>query len=1040
MRQINTFLFCVIFLLIYFAYPIYGQFDFYSLEQGLSQANVRCILQDRAGFLWLGTQDALNRFDGYQFTKFRKELKNQNSLSGNFISSIAEDKKGKIVIGTINGVTIYDPRLNQFKRLTFKDSVYNINKIGSVSSVLCAKDGSLWIGEYYSGLIKTIGNKTVRFMNEIENPNSISSNYITALCEDFSGNIWIGTFGSGVSKYNISTKKFEHLYFGTGDQHQLSSNFINSLCVDKKGNLFIGTTDGLDVLDIKTSVITIYKNSTSADNSISGNNIISIYCDKRDNIWLAIEGNGVNLFDVTKKIFSKVHIESKNDPAGEEKNVISIFEDINNNIWFGTSTNGVIKWKKNRSSFRSLTQKINRNYLSNYSVRSIFIDRENNIWIGTDYGLNKILVKSGNVKKYFHNISDKTSINDNRIWAITEDRNGGIWIGTQRGLAFYDKHGDAFQRFVNSDNTKEALPLFIIRSLYFDSDNLLWFGTYGGGLYSFDIKKNEFVNHTFNISNPDAKKDVVIFQIYEDNDEKLWLVAPSGLACYDKETKNYERFFSDSQNNNPDIQFVLYSLLAESDSVFWIGTLGDGLIKFDYSKKQYKIFTEKNGLANNVVYGMLKDNKGNLWLSTNYGISKFDTKTEQFKNYDRNDGLPTDEFNTGAFAMDKKRNFYFGGIEGLLIFSPDSISNSTYEPNIAVTNFKVFNKAIFQNKVYFDREEINLGYKENFFSFEIASLDLTSSPKNEYAYMLDGYDKNWIYSRKRRYAAYTDVEPGEYVLKVKASNNDRFWNEAGIQLRLTITPPFWLTLWFQSLTIGILITSIIFVVRRQLNKIQKEKEIQQNFTRQLIESQENERMRIASELHDSVGQNLVVIKNRAILGVNNPSTQKEQIEEILALTSETISEVRGISYNLRPYQLGKIGLTRAIDSVINNGIKSSQITFDYKIDDLDDAVSKENEIHLYRIIQECVGNSLKHSNAANVSLKILKKENDIIINYSDDGKGFDVSSEKNNPSGLGFSSLAERVKLLGGSMVIDSNPGQGTKIDFIISIKPGKIK
>jgi len=1040
MRQINTFLFCVIFLLIYFAYPIYGQFDFYSLEQGLSQANVRCILQDRAGFLWLGTQDALNRFDGYQFTKFRKELKNQNSLSGNFISSIAEDKNGKIVIGTINGVTIYDPRLNQFKRLTIKDSVYNINKIGSVSSVLCAKDGSLWIGEYYSGLIKTIGNKTIRFMNEIENPNSISSNYITALCEDFSGNIWIGTFGSGVSKYNISTKKFEHLYIGTGNQNQLSSNFINSLCVDKKGNLFIGTTGGLNVLDLKTGVITIYKNSTSADNSISGNNIISIYCDKRDNIWLAIEGNGVNLFDVTKKIFSKVHIESKSDPAGEEKNVMSIFEDINNNIWFGTSTNGVIKWKKNRYSFRSLTQKINRNYLSNYSVRSIFIDRENNIWIGTDYGLNKILAKSGNVKKYFHNISDKTSINDNRIWAITEDRNGGIWIGTQRGLALYDKRGDAFQRFVYSANSKEALPVFVIRSIYFDDNNLLWFGTYGGGLYSFDIKKNEFVNHTFNVGNPDAKKDVVIFQIFEDKDEKLWLVAPSGLACYDKKTKNYERFFSDSQNNNPDNQFVLYSLLAESDSVFWIGTLGDGLIKFNRSTKQYKIFTEKNGLANNVVYGMLKDNKGNLWLSTNYGISKFDTKTEQFKNYDRNDGLPTDEFNTGAFAMDKKRNFYFGGIEGLLIFSPDSISNSTYEPNIAVTNFKIFNKAIFQNKVYFDREEINLDYKENFFSFEIASLDLTSSPKNEYAYMLDGYDKNWIYSGKRRYAAYTDVEPGEYVLKVKASNNDRFWNEAGIQLRLTITPPFWLTLWFQSLTIGILIASIIFVVRRQLNKIQKEKDIQQNFTRQLIESQENERMRIASELHDSVGQNLVVIKNRAILGVNNPSAQKEQIEEILALTSETISEVRGISYNLRPYQLGKIGLTRAIDSVINNGIKSSQITFDYKIDDLDDAVSKENEIHLYRIIQECVGNSLKHSNAANVALKILKKENDIIINYSDDGKGFDVSSEKNNPSGLGFSSLAERVKLLGGSMVIDSNPGQGTKIDFIISIKSGKIK
>ncbi len=1026
------------FIIVFFsAYPIYGQFDYYSLEQGLSQTNVRCIFQDRSGFLWLGTQDGLNRFDGYQFTKFRRELNNSNSLSGNYISCITEDKRGKIVIGTINGVTVYDTRLNKFERIEIKDSIY---KIGSVSSIVCSKDGSIWIGDYYSGLIKINGSSYIRFINEPGNPNSVSSNYVTSLCEDAEGNIWIGTFGAGVNKYDKQTNKIERVNLTSANKSESISNIISALSTDNKGNIYIGTTNGLNVINTASQSITTFKNNSAIKNTISGNNILSIYCDKSDKVWVAIEGKGVNLFDVTKKTFTKIRIESQNNPAAEENNIMSIFEDYNNNIWFGTTTNGLIKWKKNRSNFKSISQKINRDYLSNYSIRAIFVDREKNRWVGTDNGLNKILAGSGRVKKYFYNINDRTSINDNKIWAITEDKKGNIWIGTQRGLALYNNRNDNFERFIYSAGTKESLPVFIIRCIYFDENNLLWFGTYGSGLYSFDIQRKTFANHTFNINNSDAQKDVVIFQIYQDNKDNLWLVTASCLACYNQKTKSYERFFSDSQKGDDDIQCVLYSLLRENDSTFWVGTLGDGLIKYNFLKKQYKFYTEKDGLANNVVYSILKDNKEYLWLSTNYGISKFDIKTEQFKNYDKNDGLPTDEFNTGAFTVDKNRRFYFGGIEGLVMFNPDSISSDVSRPNIAITNFKVFDRAIFPNKVYFDDDEINLNYNKNFFSFEFVSLDLTSSPKNEYAYMLEGYDKNWIYSGKRRYAAYTNVEPGEYILKVKGSNNDRYWNEAGIQLRLTIAPPFWLTYWFRFLAIGILFASIIFTVRRKLNKTKLERNIQQNFTRQLIESQESERMRIASELHDSVGQNLVVIKNRAVLGINDPLTQKQQIEEILALTSETITEVRGISYNLRPYQLGKIGLTKAIEAVIRNGIQSSTINFNTVINNIDGSVTQENEIHLYRIIQECISNSLRHSDAKNVSLKILRQDNTIKINYSDDGKGFESNSEKNAPSGLGFSSMAERIKFLGGTMSVESSPGDGTKIDFIISIKPGKTK
>jgi len=1038
MRKIYFLLSLLLFQLSVFPQKPFVKVTRLSLEEGLSQSNVRCILQDKNGFLWIGTQDGLNRFDGYQFTKFRRESRNPNSLSGNYISCITEDKDGKIIIGTINGVTIYDPRLNLFKQLTIKDSIYNINEIGSVSSILCARDGSIWIGDYYSGLIRIKKNKTVRFRKEADNPNSISANYITALCEDKDGNIWIGTFGSGLNKYDIKTKKFEHIGSGSGNNQALSSNSITSLCSNRKGNLFIGTTGGLNVLDLSTNTITVYKNNPSYENSISGNNILSIYSDKKDNVWLAIEGKGVNVFDVSKGTFTKIYVESKTNPSGEEKNIWSIYEDSNDNFWFGTSTNGVIKWKKNSSNFKSFTQETNQDHLSDYSIRSIFVDRENNIWIGTDYGLNKILANSGRVKKYYHNTSDKTSINDNKIWAIAEDKKDNIWIGTQRGLALYDKRRDAFKRFVYNANTKESLPVFGIRCLYFDDNNLLWFGTYGSGLFSYDIQKNKFYDHTFNIANPDAKKDVVIFQIYEDDNGKLWLVAPSGLASYDKKTKKYERFFSDSQNDYTGIQCVLYSLLKEDDSTIWLGTLGDGLIKFNHSKKQYKFYTEKDGLANNVVYAMLKDNKGDLWLSTNYGISKFDIRTKQFKNYDKNDGLPTDEFNTGAFTADKKNNLYFGGIEGLLFFNPDSINSNTSKPNIAVTNFKVFNKAISSNKVYFDREEISLDYNDNFFSFEFASLDLTASSKNEYAYKLEGYDKEWIYSGKIRYAAYTNVDPGEYILKVKASNNDRSWNEAGIKIRLIITPPFWRTLWFRIIAVIIFLSLVIYFYKRRTNQLKREVAIQQKFSKQLIESQENERKRIASELHDGLGQNLLIISNLAQIGLRNSDIDfsKKQLSSITENAQESIEEVRRIAHNLHPYQLDELGLSSALQSMLKKLSNTTSLNLSTYIEHIDGYIKSDQYIHLFRVVQEGMNNIIKHANAQNVVISISKLENTIQIIIKDDGKGMDDYPEdkEKKPSGFGLQKIRERIKVLNGNLSIDSSPLKGTTIKILIPV------
>ncbi|RJQ60702.1 MAG: hypothetical protein C4517_09905 [Stygiobacter sp.] len=1020
----------IITLLLIISAKTQAQFEYYSLGEGLSQANVRCLLQERNGFLWMGTQDGLNRFDGYQFAKFRREPKNNNSVAGNYISCITEDKDGKIFIGTINGVSIYDPRLNHFSKLTIKDTINNVNTVGSVSSLLIAKDGTLWIGDYYSGLLKISGGKSVRYMKDSQAHNSINDNYITSLCEDEAGNIWIGTFSSGINKYNIATGKFEYISKGQENRGGLSSNYISALCSDNNGNIIIGTTNGLNVLNTSTNEISVYKNNSSHINSISGNNILSLYRDRENKIWIVTEGNGVNVFNASQKSFSKIFIASRSNPAAEEKNIMCVYEDVNGNYWFGTSTSGVIKWIKNRPNFNSYTKRENRQYLSDYSIRSIYKDRENNLWIGTDNGLNKISAKSKVVAKYYNRPGDETSINDNKVWTITEDKKGNIWFGTQRGLAMYNKEKDSFERFINKLGTKETLPVFSIRCIYPGNSDTLWFGTYGLGLFSFDIKNGNFHNHTFTNKNPDAKKDVVIFQIEEERHGKLWMAAASGLVVYDKITGDYQRFFSDTKDNFS-TQSVLYSFNIENDSTFWLGTLGDGLIKFNPMKKRFASFTQNDGLPNNVIYGILRDRKNNLWLSTNYGIARFNTKSKNIKNYELNDGIPTYEFNTGAFTSDKHGNLYFGGIEGLLFFNPDSIYSNTNTPKLAVTNFKVYDEVKYPNKVHYDGEEIILKYHDNYFSFEFSVLDLSNSA-NEYAYMLDGYDKEWIHSGKRRYAAYTNVDPGEYLLKVKTTNGDGVWSEKGIIIAITILPPFWATTWFRLIFISSFTGIILWFYSRRVKRFKKETERQILFSRKLIAAQEGERKRLAAELHDGVGQNLLIVSNLTQMGLKKPDDAQRHLNNISKAIKESIKDIRQISRDLHPYQIEELGVTIAIQSLISRIKESGEIVFHDFIENIDRYLNLDESINLFRIVQEAITNTIKHSQAKNVVISLSYVGNKIQLVISDDGIGISGMEKSSEHVGLGLRTMQERSIALNGNFEIESNNKTGTTIKVLI--------
>ncbi|MCI0474177.1 MAG: histidine kinase, partial [Ignavibacteria bacterium] len=433
----------------------------------------------------------------------------------------------------------------------------------------------------------------------------------------------------------------------------------------------------------------------------------------------------------------------------------------------------------------------------------------------------------------------------------------------------------------------------------------------------------------------------------------------------------------------------------------------------------------------------LEDKSGRFWISTNQGLTRFDPKTEIFVNYNTGDGLQSQEFNQNSFLKSSTGNFYFGGINGFNVFNPDEFSESNNPVPVYITSVKVFNKDAELPVGVTEAKEIEFSYNENFFTFEYSALEYYNPAKIEYAYMLEGVDKNWNYVKNVRTAPYTNVSPGDYVFKLKCTNADGVWNKEEKVLKINIVPPWWKKWWFKG-GIGILIAGVIvFGINRRLTYLKKWKTAQNEFTKQLIDSHEEERKKISAELHDSLGQDLVIIKNSASMALNNHLSGKDSsnyISQISDISSSALNNVRTISHNLRPVELDRLGLTDTIKSVIEKVSQSADIEFSQDIDNIDGILDKNNEVNFCRIIQESTNNILKHSKASIANVQIKAAGNKITAIIKDNGTGFDPENVKNHSvyKTFGLTGIKERVRMLNGTLKINSEMKKGTEI--IISI------
>lgn len=843
------------------------KFERISIEQGLSQATVWAIMQDSKGFMWFGTADGLNKYDGYSFTVYNHDPRDSTLISNNTIIAIYEDKSGTLWIGTRGG------GLNRFDRETEKFTHYghdpsNTNSLSDnhILSIHEDKAGALWIGTEYGGFNK-FDRETERFepyKHDPANPNSLSSDHIVRICEDKTGVLWIGT-NNGLNRFDKEHKSFTHYQNSPADANSLSHNQINAIYEDKSGTLWIGTDNGLNKLvlsekegyDISERVNFVhYQHDPMNPNSLSDSMIRSIYEDKAGNLWIGTAKGGLNKLVLSpdssgrgsdKEKVTFVHYKhNPYDPNSlSSNNVRSIFEDKSGVLWIGTDGKGLNKYVSLKKKFvHYKNDPYDPNSLSDNYVYAICQDKDGTFWIGTiGGGLNKFDREREIFTHYINDPSDPNSLSHNSVLSICESRHEGtksLWIGTSGGLdklvlspdsigKGFDKEKDQFMHYKHdpaNPNSPKSLSDNTVTSIIEDKSGNLWIGTYGG-LDKFDREKKQFVHYKHEPANLNSLSKGRIRSIFEDKSGTLWIgTEGGGLNKFNLSNEQFMHYEHDPANLNSlsnNYIFSIYENSSDSGSILWIGTNGGGLNKlvlsetegFDGEKQKFIWFTQKNGLPSNVVYGILGDKHGNLWLSTNKGLSKFNPRTETFRNYDVNDGLQSNEFNKGAYFKSGNGEMFFGGINGFNSFYPDSIKDNPYIPPVVITKFNKFNKTVKSD--ISDTEEIDLSYRDKYLSLEFVALDYTNPQQNQYRYRMKGFDEDWIDAGTRRFATYTNLDPGEYVFNVTGSNSDGRWNELGVSVRIVIKPPFWETWWFIILSAVFLIAMGYTWIRQRVH-------------------------------------------------------------------------------------------------------------------------------------------------------------------------------------------------------------------------------
>ena len=797
-------------LLSYYPNPLKAEIlDFrnYTMEQGLSNNYVNCGIQDSSGFLWFGTENGLNKYDGNQIVKFQNTTIDSLGLSDQAIRALMLDHNGHIWIGTYwGGLNKFDPYRHTFKRYQNSSENTTISN-NRINSIYLDKNNQIWIGT--ANGLNIYNPKSDNFSRIPSAKNDsiyIQGNRIDYIFQDSFENMWIGT-NLGLNKINIKNNKCE-LYFSDNDKYSIKRTYC--IMEDKNHNLWISTYyNGLlkiDPLSMKVKRILPQNYNKQSDPFI----VYYTYADKNNRLWIGSR-SGLFIYDMEKETL----INYNDDNTQLDYRIIMIFKDKIGDMWFCTG-NGFSYLSTRPKQFQLLNKDPNKKLSLNHNrVNSIEQTSDDIFWIGTfGGGLNKLDRQKNKITYFTNDPSNPNSISSNNILSLCATNPNTLWIGTYHsGLDRFDISNNKFYHYTANQDDTTRLSTDRIRSIIQTKSGELWVGTYVH-LHRYDKKNDCFESHLTEY------KNLNIFKIIEDKFGKLWIaVYEKGLFEYDPQTKAVRQFVNNKNDKNSIPSNSILSLCEDHKGNIWIGTHHYGLCCYLRDQGRFITYNDKDGLMNNTIYGILEDENYNLWLSTDDGIIRFDQQNNLFKHFKKIHGLQGHEFNSGSYMKASTGELFFGGTNGLNYFFPNDDSFNQQKPVMCLTGLKIYNNKIYPHETYKDRIVLNqsiselknlqLSYKDNMFTIYFTVLDFFSPQNNEYAYYLEGLEKDWNYVGTQNWASYAHVKPGQYTLHIKGANGNGQWNEEGITLNIIIPPPFWQTFWFRALVILIIFSVLL---------------------------------------------------------------------------------------------------------------------------------------------------------------------------------------------------------------------------------------
>jgi signal transduction histidine kinase/ligand-binding sensor domain-containing protein len=953
----------------------------WTVQEGLPQNSVNAILQTRDGYLWLGTFGGLARFDGVKFTVFNSA--NTPGMRANRILSLYEDRAGALWIGTETGevMTLKDGRAKTF---TTSDGLPG----GLIWCFYEDHDGALWIGST-KGLTRWQQSGTKTYTKE----DGLAGIRVWSIYEDHPGHFWLGT-DEGLTEFSN----------GRGVPRDPRAG-LRVVRPGDNGALWLG---GTDLACLVNGRLIHYPQPEGLTNPF----IRALTVDRAGNIWAGYFDNGVLCRWQPRK-------EAENRASGSPQTIAlapdgirAMYVDTEGNIWVGIQGGGLVRLKERRVMVYA-----SEDGLHNEGIQSVTDDGAGGVWATTSLGLVHI---AGGPD---HQLS--TYMETKGLGAVYRDRDGVLWFGADGLIRFSNGAAATY-------STAEGLSNKTVHSIVRDNDGILWVGT-ENGLNEF--REGRFVTH--HVSDGLSSDDIRFILIARDG--SMWLGTVGGLSHF--QGGIFTNYTTEQGLSNNYVR----SIFQDDDGALWIGTYGGGLDRFKNGR--FVHVTAKDGLFDPFISQIIDDGAGRLWMLSNHGI--FHVARQELNDfadgraasitcvsYGVADGMKSSEGNggnqsAGWRAADGK--LWFATIKGLV--SIDPVQSPAMLPPVVIED------------VVLDREPLPSGQavrvppgKENL-EIHYTGLSFTRPDQIRFRYKLIGLDKDWIDAGTRRAAYYSHIPPGHYTFSVMAASSDGIWNPSAATLTTEVVPPFYRTWWFLSLVLAAAVGMLSAIYWRRVEQLKKGRAAQEAFSKKLLESQEKERQRIAAELHDGLGQSLLIIKNRAWIASNsiaaaNGSTDRgeetrEQLMEITDSASQAIEEVREIAFNLRPYQLNRFGLTRTLQAIFNRFSDPGRTVFSARIDPIDGLFAKDDEISIYRIVQEAINNIVKHAGATEATLTVTRRAGEVEFAIHDNGHGFDpmvAGSRDGSRPGFGLTGMAERVRMLGGVYSMDSAPGQGATI------------